>query len=164
MYEPTLVALNLPEVLRELELIDDAVMDELTLTMRRSVDVLEQAVVQRTPVASGATRQGWGTDVQRGVSAVKGRVANPVEHAIFAEKGRAPGKMPPIDPIEIWVRRVLGVGADQSRQVAFLVARAIGQRGTKGAHMAEKGLAAVRPLIVADFKAVPNRVIRRIEA
>lgn len=154
---------ELPEVLRDIEGINELVLDETERTMRRSVDVLEAAVVQRTPVASGATRAGWGTKIERGQSAVKGIVANPVQHAIFAEKGRAPGKMPPIAPIELWVRRKLGVNAKESRSVAFLIARAIGRRGTKGAHMAEEGLAAVRPQIEADFAQIANRVARRFD-
>ena len=164
MLDFDLTAEGLPELLRDLDNLDDLVLDEMASTMRRSVDVLEAAVVQRTPVgATSQARQGWGTSVERGIAAVKGTVANPVQHTIFAEKGRAPGKMPPLAPIELWVRRVLGVDPAKSRQVAFLVARAIGRRGTKGAHMAEEGLAAVRPQIQADFEGVPARVARRFE-
>ena len=52
------------------------------------------------------------------------------------EHGRAPGRMPPIGPIELWLRRKAGV---TDRSAAFLVARAIGRRGTKGARMFEQG-------------------------
>jgi hypothetical protein len=97
-----------------------------------------------------------------GLAAGKGVVSNPVEHAIYAERGRGPGKIPPLAPIELWVRRVLGIPAPESKQVAFLVARAIGRRGTKGAHAIDKGVAAVRGIVEADFRGVPDRVAARI--
>lgn len=45
-------------------------------------------------------------------------------------QGRAPGKMPPIDPLQKWVETKLKVGPDKSRGVAFAVARKIGREGT----------------------------------
>lgn len=165
MFEMSLQIPELPETLRDVEGIDDLVLDEAARTMRRSVDVLQAGVVQRTPVgATSQTREGWSASVERLQNAVRGIVTNPVPHAIFAERGRGPGKQPPLDPIELWVRRVLGVAPDESRSVAFLVARAIGRRGTEGAHMAEEGLEATRPIIEADFARVPTRVARRFNA
>lgn len=151
--------------LQDVDNIDNYILDDTTLTMRRSVDVLEAAIVGFWPVgATGLSRQGWGTKVERGLSAVKGIVSNPIDYALFVDQGRAPGKMPPIAPIELWVRRVLGLGQGKSRRVAFLVARAIGRRGTKGAHAVEKGIAAVRGIIQLDFQGIPARVKARIDA
>jgi hypothetical protein len=156
---------NLDETLRDLDNIGPYVMDELFLTMHRAVDVTEAAVVQRTPVGvSGHARQGWSKAVVRLISEVRGVVANPLDYIYYVEHGRGPGKMPPIDNIELWVRRVLGIAEPESRSVAFLVARAIGVRGTKGAHMVEEGTKAVRGIITADFRAVPDRVKARVEA
>lgn len=45
-----------------------------------------------------------------------------------AEFGRGPGKMPPVEAIAAWARRH---GASDP-SAAFLIARAIGRRGTKG--------------------------------
>ena len=163
-YQVDIEPINLDEAIRDVANIDRYVLDELEATMRRSVDVIEAAVVQRTPTNTGNLRQGWGTDVQRGVSAVKGEVANPVEYALWAEKGRAAGKWPPADPIEQWVKRKLQISNEREiKQVAFLIRRAIGKRGTKGAQMAEKGLAAVRGQVELDFAAIPERVKQRVE-
>jgi hypothetical protein len=159
----TITPLHLDEAIRDIENIDNFVLDDLTLTMYRAVDVIRNSILQFWPVgATGLSRQGWGTRVERGIVAVKGVVSNPVEHAIYAERGRGPGKMPPLAPIELWVRRVLGIPAPESKQVAFLVARAIGRRGTKGAHAIDKGVAAVRGIVEADFRGVPDRVAARI--
>jgi hypothetical protein len=159
----TITPLHLDEAIRDIDNIDNFVLDDLALTMHRAVDIVRNSVVQFSTVGvTGQYRQGWGTKVERGFSAVKGIVSNPVEHAIYAERGRGPGKMPPLAPIELWVRRVLGISPPESKQVAFLVARAIGRRGTKGAHAAEKGLEAVRGIVEADFRGVPARVSARI--
>lgn len=163
MIDVTITPLDLDAAIRDLGHIDGLVMDEMDTTMRRAVNVVEAAVVQFTPVGvSGNTRQAWSTSVERGLSAVKGIVSNPLDYSYYVEHGRRPGRMPPIAPIELWVRRVLGIGQPQSRQVAFLVARAIGRRGTKGAHMAEKGVAAVRGIVEADFRSIPARVAAKV--
>jgi hypothetical protein len=151
--------------LRDVANIDTFVLDDMTLTMYRAVNVAEAAIVQRWPVgATGLSRQAWGTAVERGVNAVKGTISNPLDYALFVEKGRGPGKPPPIAPIELWVRRVLAIPEPESRRVAFLVARAIGRRGTKGAAAVEKGIAAVKGLIEADFRNIPARVKARVDA
>jgi HK97 gp10 family phage protein len=46
------------------------------------------------------------------------------QYAIFAHDGRKPGKMPPIEAVESWANRR---GANP-----YMVARAIGRKGTKG--------------------------------
>jgi hypothetical protein len=157
-----LTAADLPEVLRDIEGLDDLVLDEMAATMRRSIDVLEAAVAQRTPVgATGNLRSAWGTNVERGVAAIKGTLANPMQYAPDVEKGQEPGRWPNPAALELWVQRKLGIQPPRSEQVAFLIGRAIHARGTKGAHMAEEGLAAVKGQIVADFDGVPARVARR---
>jgi hypothetical protein len=156
---------ELDETLRDIEGINEDVLAEMASTMRRAVDIAEASIVQYTPVGvSGDLRRAWGTTVTRGVSMVKGVISNPLDYALWAEKGRGPGKWPPRAPIELWVRRKLGISPPESHQVAFLVARAIGRRGTKGAHMAEKGLSAVKGVIEADFLGVPDRVAFRVNS
>lgn len=59
---------------------------------------------------------------------------NDAPHAAVIEFGRRPGATPPpVDVIAKWVRRKLGIKGKGSRarirQVAFLIARAIGRRG-----------------------------------
>lgn len=103
----------------------------------------EGGVIQNTPVgATGHLRQSITHDISGSGIAIVGRVYStdvPIKVA-SVEEGRAPGRMPPMAPIELWVRRKLG----GDRNVAFLVARAIGRRGTKGAHMFQKGYGVAR--------------------
>lgn len=96
----------------------------------------EGAVIAATPVgASGHLRQSithqpFATPTGAGMRVFSTDV--PIKVA-SVETGRSPGKMPPVAALELWVARKLG--AENVHQVAFLVARAIGRRGTKGARM-----------------------------
>lgn len=58
----------------------------------------------------------------------------------WAENGRGPGKMPPINVIEDWItRRKITPRSNtktpmSTRSLAFLIARKIGREGTEGSH------------------------------
>ena len=54
--------------------------------------------------------------------------------------GRKPGKFPPIDVIDRWVQRKLGIPASESKSVAFLIARKIAREGTNIFTGKSKGL------------------------
>ena len=54
--------------------------------------------------------------------------------------GRKAGKFPPIDQIEDWVIRKLGVPIEQSRGVAFAIAKKIAEQGTRIYRGEAKGL------------------------
>lgn len=49
---------------------------------------------------------------------------------LFLEFGRKPGQMPPIEPIQKWVERKLGVDPEESKGVAFAIAKKIAKEGT----------------------------------
>lgn len=62
----------------------------------------------------------------------------------FVEYGRGPGKMPPIDVIEQWIKikpvipEARNGKIPDTRQLAFLIARKIGREGTVGRYPIEK--------------------------
>ena len=62
----------------------------------------------------------------------------------FVEYGRGPGKMPPIDVIEQWIKikpvipEPINGRVPDARQLAFLIARKIGREGTVGRYPIEK--------------------------
>ncbi|HQV45029.1 MAG TPA: hypothetical protein PK478_02000 [Nitrospira sp.] len=121
----------------------------------------ESGVIAATPVgATGHLRQSITHQVAASALVVQGRVYStdvPIKVA-SVEHGRAPGRMPPMAPIELWVSRKLG----GDRRVAFLVARAIGRRGTKGQHMFEKGYESATsrlPQRMAGLRAAIARVL-----
>lgn len=58
----------------------------------------------------------------------------------YVERGRGPGKQPPLDAIDKWVQLsdMANVAAEEgmtTRQLAFLIARKIGREGTEGKHI-----------------------------
>lgn len=60
-----------------------------------------------------------------GVSAIRGR-----DYSEQLTKGRAPGKMPPIAPIERWVNAKLGIQGKQANSIAWGIAKKIQKEGT----------------------------------
>ncbi len=104
-----------------------------------ALEFLRDAVRAGTPVDQGIGRDSvrieeYGTSVNFG-----GRVVSDEFHMLVLEEGRTPGKRPPpTGVIEAWLERQ---GADPG--LAFVVARAIGRRGTPPhkmfAHAYEKG-------------------------
>ena len=54
------------------------------------------------------------------------------QHAIYVHEGTRPrSKFPPIKPIRTWVKKKLGIAEEAKiKQVAFLIARSIKERGT----------------------------------
>ena len=139
--------------------------------MRRAVSLLAtvawEQIVQLTPVgATGQTRGGYAVEGPRRVGGQLGRweaaVVNPVFQHDFAESGRRPGRMPPPQALEAWVGTKLGIPVNQRKGVAFLVARAIGRRGTKGAHMVEKGVKRTRRRMRPVLRRLNIKVVRSL--
>jgi hypothetical protein len=143
--------------------IDEVVEVEIRRAVRRAMSVIETNVVDLTPL--GATKnlsQSWATEVRSIPAGVRGELGSPLNYALPVEKGRRAGRMPPIDPIHLWVVRKGIAPPETARQVAFLIARAIGRRGTKGAKMLEKGVKKSEPMIQRIFDDVAEKIIRSL--
>src|SRR4030042_799394 len=69
---------------------------------------------------------------------VWGMIGTPAIYGESLEYGTKP-HFPPVAPIRFWVERKLGLMGKEAQSAAFCIARAISKRGTKGAHMFEKG-------------------------
>lgn len=82
---------------------------------------------------------------------VTGVVGSNLKYAMAVEKGTRP-HWPPVQVLEPWARRH---GA-----VAFLVARAISRRGTKGHHMLENALEDNRRKVIQFFEEHNRRVVK----
>ena len=136
------------------------ILQELERAMTESLAIVESNVVGRTPVNTGFLRQSIGHRMRGTPGAIEGEVVSIASYAAPVEYGRKPGKWPPRDAIEYWVRRKLKITNDaEVRSVAFLIARKIGLKGTKGAEMFQEGLQVSRPHIE---KAI-DRALARIE-
>lgn len=136
------------------------------------LDLIRAETLKETPVNTGLLRSSINASKQVMVlpTMVQGTLGSTLAYALPTETGRAPGKMPPVDAIAYWVARkgLAGTydisthkregGAEDQRsqdwQVALMIARKIAARGTKGAHMMEKGIAAAQPRIEAYWQSV----------
>jgi hypothetical protein len=141
---------------------DSALNGEARRTMQQSVDVVEAQVAAYTPVNTGTLRAGTTTDILGAGFNIQGIVINPVEYAYHMENGRPPGPPPPVEAIQLWVIRKGIADRSNSKSVAFLIARAIGRRGTKGAFMFKKGYQAALPTVKKLWADFPGRVVRRL--
>jgi hypothetical protein len=132
--------------------------------MRISVDTMEAEVVGRTPVgATGNLRGSIGTEIRGARLDIRGEVGTAILYGEPAERGRRSGRMPPVDPIEYWVvRKGIAPAGPESRNVAWLIARAIGHHGTKGAHMFERGFEAAEPKVLSLWRGLPDRIAQEL--
>lgn len=128
----------------------------------KSLDVLENNIVQRTPVNTGAARGATTKEMTTLGTMIRGEVLNPINYALPLEHGRRPGKMPPVDAIKQWVIRKGIATGPEADSAAFLIARAIGRRGTKGAHMFRDGFAASLPQMLRIMLEIPVNLLKRL--
>lgn len=152
------------DFIKDLQKVGDIVSDENTRWMRQSLDTMEGFIAGNTPVGatsalqSATTSELWGTP-----AGLNGRVFNPLKYAAPVEYGRKPGKMPPVSDVKLWVVRKLGLTGKEADNAAFLIARAIGRRGTKGAFMFKKGFDQGKAIVLRSADDIPGRVMLRLK-
>lgn len=98
---------------------------------------------------------------QNSITTLKGRLSATVrptaKHAIFVHEGRRAGKMPPYQAgthLNAWAKR-RGIPP-------FLVARAIGRKGTKPHKFMDKAYRIVKPSAERDAERTLDRIVRSI--
>ncbi|MDT7040873.1 hypothetical protein [Candidatus Nitronereus thalassa] len=135
--------------------------------LAESGPAVESRVRQHTPEGVGGSQSGI-----RGSLFSELRETGPIfaevigsslPYAAPVEFGtKAPRRMPPVSALLPWVERF--VATDDPEGVAFLIARSIGRRGTKGAFMFQQGLEDSVPLIEKIFDVhVGEATVRLIE-
>lgn len=128
--------------------------------MVKSLAVAHGEIAGLTPVNIGNLRGSEVTSIRGEPVNLTGNVYTDALYGWPVEEGRTPGKAPPpVDAIEIWVRRKLGISDDSARQVAFVIARAIGRRGTKGVMMFDQGLNRATPDIVQIYTNMADSIV-----
>jgi hypothetical protein len=135
--------------------------EELEAAMYEADTLVEREVSEQTPRAHGLLAGSLTSEVQVGEDNVIGMVGTSMSYAAPVEIGTRP-HFPPIEPLIDWVRVKLGVSEKEARGVAFLVARKISRVGTQGAHMFERGFAAVEAGIEEIFQRALGRIVARL--
>lgn len=88
---------------------------------------------------------------------LKGEVSPTSKHAIFVHEGRKPGRMPPFQEgtaLNSWARR-RGINP-------FVVARAIGRKGTKKNQFMHKAFASIKPKAEREAQTTLGNIVRSI--
>lgn len=143
---------------------DEVVWRKIMGTLEHGVsailDLIRAETLKGTPVNTGALRSSINASKQVMVlpTMVQGTLGSTLPYALPVETGRAPGKMPPVDAIAYWVTRKGLAEGDDVQRVAYLIARKIAARGTKGAHMMEQGIQTAQPRIESYWQReiIPN--------
>lgn len=149
--------------------------DEIYKGMDKGLDILEDAIVVRTPSNQGILRGSIATDIYGEGAAIVGEVFTPEKYGAAVEFGRKPGKWPPRDAIKLWViQKQIAEDEKEADQIAFLIARAIGEgtttgimkggegSDTGGARMFEEGTAFAEPLVLQIFEDVNENILERL--
>jgi hypothetical protein len=135
-----------------------------TAKMTEAVNLLEAAIKKKAPYGAGPIhlRDTIHGKVKTMTDRVTGMVGTPAKYGEAVESGTKP-HFPPVGPIQFWVERMLGYRGDDAASVAFLIARAISKRGTKGAHMFEKTFQEREAQVIRILNEIPDDIIRRLQ-
>lgn len=143
----------------------DIVREEMTAAMWEAELLLEREVKEKTPVGVGGAGGLKGSiaamEPEISSDVVLGVVGTSIAHAIPVEIGTRP-HFPPVQPLEDWVMKKLGVPEKEAHGVAFLVARKIAARGTLAIGMFHRAFNEQRPRIETIFAAARGRIAERL--
>jgi len=125
--------------------------------------LLERDIKLRTPVGAGPIhlRDTIFQRVSVSGRSVSGILGTPAVYGESVEMGTKP-HFPPVDPIQHWVERKLGIEGKQARSVAYLIARKISKKGTEGAEMFGKGFAENEAAVIRILEQIPADIIRLV--
>lgn len=139
------VVLNVPEVLkRAWETAPEVVQSILTARLTEAQLLLQREVMERTPAASSILKSSIQAPATvQTANRLEASIGTALSYAVPVELGSKP-HMPPIAPLETWVRQKLGIKSDEAEGVARRIAWKIKRHGTKGNFMFRDALEANR--------------------
>ena len=144
--------------------------EDVSDTMHAMVSRFETEAVKNAPTgATGDLKDSIFGEVRERPGTVVGRVGTPILHGMPVEYGTGPQgrlarsrKAPPSSVLHDWVRKKLGISDDREvRSVSYLIARAIGRRGTKPQPFMREAYIAMRKKFkerVAQTKRIAGRI------
>lgn len=134
---------------------------ELLVFGHSATQYLQGEVIDRTPAAEGALRDSAFTHVEELPTGMIGVVAMSSPYVEAVEIGTKP-HMPPIAPLEQWVKTKLGLSGKEGARAARGIQWKIYHHGTKGAHMFERTLEAGAAEVERLFAATMRRLADRL--
>ena len=146
----------------------EIVAGELTPAVAEASLLVEREVRERTPIGIGGGGGLAGSIGARDPEVVPGEgvvgvVGTSLRYAVPVELGRRPGqRQPPVQTLCDRAEVRLGVSPEESRAVAWAIARRIAVEGTEGAHMMRDGMRAVAGTVEAILARGMDRVTARL--
>ncbi len=159
------VTIDMGDVQRNLKASPQIIREELRSGLDVMVARTESEVVSVTPRGVGGQAGLAGSIHGQVVSygeSYMGIVGTPLGYGEPVELGRRPGTMPPVGPIALWARRILGIPEKESRSVGFAIAMKIKQKGTKPAEMFGKTLKKLSSWYNRQAAEIGERIARRM--
>ena len=129
--------------------------------MKATVDVGKAVAAEKAPKDRGFLQNSIYGLVEDQWPHTVGVLGSPLEHAAPMEYGATPF-WPPSAPIEAWVGRKFGLQGIERRGVAFLVRRAIAQRGLRARRFFAAGLKQAQAVAPALFERAVKNLARRL--
>lgn len=109
---------------------------------RKYVDELRDEIVNRYLSQNRKASGKFQDEIESEISNLSVKLFG-APHSVFVEKGRGPGKFPPVKVIEDWIEVKQGlptVFKERKKQFAYLIARKIAREGTDGSDILESSI------------------------
>ena len=142
----------------------DASIEASEAKITEALMLLERVIKEKTPYGAGPIhlRDTIAGKVSASGEKVTGILGTPAEYGEPVELGTKP-HFPPVGPIQHWVETKLGYSGREARSVAFLIARKISKKGTKGAKMFTTGWEENKDLVIRILEEIPEEIVRRLK-
>jgi hypothetical protein len=154
------------EQIRRFADVDAAAAAQLRQAMDASLEEVQSEIEPRIPVgATGGIKKSFGSRIDGTGSRIVGHYGSKMKHVVpqVLEYGRAPSKTPRSSKLEAWVQKVLGISGPKVKSVAYLIARSIGKKGTKGKFFMKTGKRITRPKVFAYFEKAVKKIVEALE-
>lgn len=138
---------------------------EITTTMKASLDTVEAFVVDNAPVVFGHYRNSIKQEITGRPFKMEGEVFTAIIYGYPLEVGRrAPGPMPPVHRIRAWVIRKGIAPVGEANEVAWRIAYHIALFGTRRQLIFRRSWDKARPMVVRLWDELPSRVVKKAGA
>ena len=77
------------------------------------------------------------------------------------DKGRSPGRFPPVDAIRDWVAQKLGISGNENNSIAYLIGRKIANEGTSIYQDKSKGIE-LESIVDMGIKLIKKRITAKL--